>query len=321
MTLVQLRAFLAALETGSFTAAAQRLGSSQASVSELVSRLEEELELALFTRVARGLVPTAAAGELRGHAIQAVSAVDTGRDALRAMTSLTSGVCTFGVLRNAAYYDLADLAFTFHARYPGVQLRMVGLNSALVAESVRSGELEAGLVVLPVNDDGLVVTPLFDDEVLYCSVTRQPSAGPVDIAGLATVPLVLYDAHVGWADPTRRQLRERAERAGVQLTPAIEVEHVETALGLVAAGAGDTIVSASIVKSRSFPPHLNIFPFAEPFIETIALVKREGQALSPATRRMVTLARNSLRWRMPDERRAPAAKVRRSPATTASTSS
>lgn len=300
MTLAQLRAFLASLETGSFTAAAQRLDSSQASVSELVSRLEDELGLALFTRGARGLVPTAAAAQLRSHALQAVAAVDSGRDALRAMRSLTSGVCTFGVLRNAAYYDLADLAFSFHARYPGVQLRMVGLNSALVAESVRSGELEAGLVVLPVEDDGLVVTRLFDDEVLYCSSTRAVSAGAVEIADLAEVSLVLYDAHVGWADPTRRQLRERAERAGVELVPVIEVEHVETALGLVASGAGDTIVSASIVKSRTFPPQLRTFPFAEPFSESIALVQREGKALSPATRRMVSLARQSLRWRMPE---------------------
>lgn len=79
------------------------------------------------------------------------------------------------------------------------------------------------------------------------------------------------------------------------------MEHVETALGLVAAGAGDTIVSGSIVKSRSFPPHLRTF--AEPFRETIALVQREGQVLSPATRRMISLARQSLRWRMADSSR------------------
>lgn len=303
MTLTQLRAFLAAMETGSFTAAALRLDSSQASVSELVSRLEDELGLPLFTRGARGLVPTAAAAELRDHALQAIAAVDSGREALRAMRSLTSGVCTFGVLRNAAYYDLADLAYTFHARYPGVQLRMVGLNSALVAESVRGGELEAGLVVLPVDDDGLLVTPLFDDEVLYCSSTRAVSTGPVEATDLAEASWVLYDAHVGWADPTRRQLRERAERVGAHLTPVIEVEHVETALGLVAAGAGDTIVSSSIVKSRSFPPHLRTFAFAEPFRETVALVQREGKALSPATRRMISLARQSLRWRMSDSSR------------------
>jgi DNA-binding transcriptional LysR family regulator len=290
------------LETGSFTAAARRLDASQASVSELVSRLEDELGMSLFTRGGRRLVPTAAASELRVHAMQATAAVESGRDALRAMRSLTSGVCTFGVLRNAAYYDLADLAHRFHSRFPGVQLRMVGLNSALVADSVRTGELEAGLVVLPVGDEGLVVTPLFDDEVLYCSTTRPASAGPVEIRELADVSLVLYDAHVGWSDPTRHQLRERAVAAGVELVPTIEVEHVETALGLVGQGVGDTIVSSSIVRSPTFASHLRTFAFAEPLNDTVALIHREGQALSPATKQMIGLARHSLRWRIPEPR-------------------
>jgi DNA-binding transcriptional LysR family regulator len=268
-------------------------------VSELISRLEDELGLSLFTRGGRLLVPTAAASELRVHALQAMAAVESGRDALRAMRSLTSGVCTFGVLRNAAYYDLADLAHRFHTRFPGVQLRMVGLNSALVAESVRKGELEAGLVVLPVSDEGLVVTALFDDEVLYCSTTRAASAGPVQIEELADASLVLYDAHVGWNDPTRHQLRERAVAAGLELVPVIEVEHVETALGLVAQGVGDTIVSSSIVRSPSYPAHVRTFPFAVPLNDTVALIHREGQSLSPATRQMIALARRSLRWRIP----------------------
>jgi DNA-binding transcriptional LysR family regulator len=300
MTLAQLRAFLMVLETGSFTGAARRLDTSQASVSELVSRLEDELGLSLFTRGGRQLAPTPAATELRTHALQATAAVESGRNALRSMRSLTSGVCTFGVLRNAAYYDLADLAHRFHSRYPGVQLRMVGLNSALVAESIRTGELEAGLVVLPVEEDGMVVTPLFDDPVLYCSTTRAASAGPVEIGELAAASLVLYDAHVGWNDPTRRQLRERATRAGVELVPVIEVEQVETALGLVGQGVGATIVSSSIVRSPSFPSHLRTFPFAEPLHDTVALVQREGQVLSPATRQMIALARHSLRHLMPE---------------------
>lgn len=302
MTLAQLRAFLMALDTGSFTAAAHGLDTSQASVSELVSRLEGELGLALFTRGGRRLVPTSAAAELRGHARQALAAVNSGRDAVRGLQSLTSGVCTFGVLRNAAYYDLADLAHQFHVQHPGVQLRMVGLNSANVAASVRSGELEAGLVVLPVIEEGLAVTPLFDDEVLYCSATRPASAGPVKVGELADASLVLYDAHVGWSDPTRRQLLERAEAHDIELVPVIEVEHVETALGLVAHGVGDTMASSSIVRSRSFPPQVRTFTFAEPLNETIALIQRQGQVLSPATERMIELARRSLRWRIPDAR-------------------
>lgn len=298
MTISQLRAFLAALEHGSFTAASAHLALTQASVSELVSRLERELGVALFTRGSRRLVPTEAAIELRPHAAQAVSAVRNGIDTIDALTSLERGTCTFGVLRNAAYYDLADLVESFHHRHPNVRVRLIGINSALVARSIAEGEIEAGLLVLPIDETGLEVKPLFRDEVLYASSTRDPEAGPVSIEEAATAKLVLYDAFAGWDDPTRRQLRERARWSGLTIEPAIEVEHVETALSLVAAGAADTIVSRTIAESAGFPDEVRTSPFAEPMYDTIALVQRDGVLLSPATKQLADLAERMLRERI-----------------------
>lgn len=294
MTIAQLRAFLLALERGSFTAAASELGMTQASVSELVARLERELSVPLFTRGGRRLVPTAAALELRPHAEQALQAIRNGVDTVHALTALEGGTCTFGVLRNAAYYALADLAETFHYRHPNVRVRLTGINSAIVARSIARGELEAGLLVLPVEEEGLSIRPLFRDEVLYASAHRAVSAGPVGIDEVAAAKLVLYDAFAGWDDPTRRQLLERARLHGQQLDPAIEVEHVETALSLVASGAADTIISRTIAESDAFPDGIRTFPFAEPMYDTIALVQREGIALSPATQRLAELAERML---------------------------
>ncbi len=294
MTLTQLKAFLAALEQGSFTAAANELDSTQASISELVARLERELGLKLFTRGGRRLVPTAAALELREHALQAVTAITNGVDAIRALASLEGGTCTFGVLRNAAYYDLSDLVQRFHTRYPRVKVRLVGLNSSLVAESVISGEIEAGLVVLPVTDDGLEVKPLFRDEVVYASAHRRPEKGPVTIEEVSDAKLVLYDAYAGWDDPTRRQLLERARLRGLTIDPAIEVEHVETALNLVATSAADTMVCRTIAEGAAFPESIHVTAFAEPMYDTVALIWREGTYLSPATRRLADLAEHTL---------------------------
>lgn len=294
MTITQLRAFLAAFADGSFTAAAETLGSTQASVSELVARLERELGTDLFVRGGRRLTPTAAAGELRPHARQAVDAVDHGIDAVRALNSLEGGSCTFGVLRNAAYYDLSDLVERFHFLHPNVKVRLVGLNSALVAESVAAGEIEAGLVVLPVAEEGLNIRPLFRDEVLYASSRRDPTAGPVTIEEIVAAKLVLYDAFAGWKDPTRRQLRERSRLHGLDIEPAIEVEHVETALNLVATGAADTIVSASVAEGGALPPGVRTWPLAVPLFDTVALVRRSGTSLSPATRRIARLAEKML---------------------------
>lgn len=294
MTITQLRAFLAAYTFGTFTAAAANLETSQASVSELISRLEAEVGLALFARGTRGLIPTSAAVELRVHAQQTVTSFDNGVEALRSIASLEGGVCTFGILRNANYYGLSDLAQRFHKLHPAVKLRLVGLTSPLTTEAVVRGEVEAALVVLPVVDAGLVVKPLFRDEVMYASATRDPSRGPVTMGELAAATLVLYDASAGWMDSTRNQILERAQLQGLRIDPVMEVEHVETALSLVSDGEADTIVCRTIARSPAFPRNVATVPFEEPFYDTISLIRREGAFMSLATRKIAELAEQTL---------------------------
>ncbi|WP_026550146.1 LysR family transcriptional regulator [Arthrobacter sp. Br18] len=294
MTLSQLNAFLAVYSCGSISKAARELFVSQASVSESIARLEEELGIRLFLRSSQGLVPAAAADELRPHALDCVNAARRGSEAVKSLHSLTGGVSTFGVLRYAANYDLANLVVGFHEKYPDVRVRMIGLNSELVAQSISSGEIECGLVVLPVSGNNLRFKKLAQDEVRYFSTTREADAGAVTIEEFAAAKLVLYDAHAGWNDPTRRQLRERASLAGLTIEANMEVEHAETAYNLVAAGAGDSMMASGILRSFGPDPKIRSFPFSEPLYDIIALVQREHGYLSPATRRFAALAERAV---------------------------
>ncbi len=291
LTLVQLRVFLTAVELGSFTAAASRLHMAQPSVSEFVRRMEDGYGTQLFVRGGRRLILTSAGEALVPHAERAVAAADEADRALRAVTSLSGGRASFGLLRNAKYYSLEALLAQFHARHPDVRLRVVGLNSVEVASAVSSGELEAGLVVLPIDGEGLRVTPLQRDEVVYVSADPERASEPLTIEELARRRLVLYDAHYGWADPTRRQIAERAQLAGVTVEAVIEVEQVESALALVKAGMADTFVSRAVADGAAFPEGLHSVSFAEPLYDTIALIQKENAVLSPATTELIRLAR------------------------------
>lgn len=295
VTLNQLRAFLETARNGSFTAAATALEVSQASVSELIRRLEDEHEVQLFVRGRRQLVLTRAGQELLSYAETAVSAADNAGRALRSVTTLSGGVATFGVLRNADYYLLSGLVQRFIEMHPAVRVRLIGLNSVDVAASVSQGDLDAGLVVLPIDADGLRVTPWARDEVVCISSDAARASGPVSIGDLATTRLILYDAHAGWRDPTRRQLADRANIAGVHLEPWIEVEQVETALNLVARGIGDTIASRAVLASHGLPANVSATPLDPPLYDTIAFIRREAAPLSPATREFARLARAMLR--------------------------
>ena len=298
MTITQLRAFLAAFELGSFTAAAIELDLTQASVSELISRLESHLGVKLFIRNSKGLLPTAAAHTLRPHALSSLRELDAGEEAVQGIKDLKGGTSTFGVMRIANYYDLADLAQTFHAKFPKVHIRLLGLNSAFVAESVSRGEIEGGLVVLPISAPNLEIKPLFKDELFFASTTRPVDNGPITIEEFAESNLVLFDAHAGNQDPTRKQLTDRAMAAGVTLTPVIEVEQLDTAVDLVANGAGDTLVSRSVIERPNFPTHIRLFRFADPLYDTVALIQRAGIQLSPATAQFAAMAESLLRKRL-----------------------
>ncbi len=296
MTLQQLTYFLAAIEHGSFSAAAASLHLAQPSLSEQVRRLEDELGVALFHRLGRGLAPTEAGQTLRPHAERVLAEVEAARSSLVDVRELRGGTAAFGTFGTSRYYLGARFVADFHHRHPGVRVRVLGQNSSEVVSAIRAGELEAGVVALPVDDEGLEVRPAMRDEILACSADPSRLRSAMTIERLARGSLVLYDVTFGAQDPTRRQLAELAQRAGVPLAPAIDVEDPEVAIDLAADGAGDTIVARGILHAlgRRVPRRLGWVPFAEPIYEHLAFVWRRGTQLSPATRAFVTMAEDRL---------------------------
>ncbi|UGS38901.1 LysR family transcriptional regulator [Capillimicrobium parvum] len=289
MTLQQLQYFLASVEHGSFSAAAEALHLAQPSVSEQVRRLEDELGVTLFQRVGRGLVATEAGRTLRPHAERVLAEVEGARDAVVDVREVRGGTAAFGVFGTSRYYLGADLVRAFHRDHPDVRIQLVGQNSSEVVDAVRAGELEAGVVVLPIDDAGLDVRPAMRDELLFCSADPAHLRSAMTIERLARGPLVLYDVTFGAQDPTRRQLTELAQRAGVTLEPLIDVEDPETALDLAVEGLGDTIAARGtlLAQRRRLSGRLGWVPFAEPIYDDFAFVWRRGAHLSPATRAFV----------------------------------
>lgn len=295
MTLQQLRYFLASIEHGSFSAAADALHLAQPSLSEQVRRLEAELGVALFVRAGRRLALTEAGRALRPEAERTVEAAARAAASVAEVRELTGGTATFGTFGDAPSWLVGNIVAAFRRRHPGVRVRIVGLNSSEVAEQVRSGRIEAGIVVLPVDDAGLDVRPAIRDELLYVSAVPERVSRPVTIEQLGAVPLILYDARWGGEDPTRRGLLERAQRAGVRLEPAIEVEGLSSALDLAARGLGDTVISETFALRRSnLPRGLGVASFAEPIEGTFAFISRRDLSLSPATRELIALAERQL---------------------------
>jgi DNA-binding transcriptional LysR family regulator len=263
---------------------------AQPSLSEQIRRLEAELGVALFARVGRGLELTEAGRLFRPHAERTVAAAQEAAESVREVRDMTGGTVAFGTFGSAHHYLLAGLLQDFRTQFPNVRVRAIGQNSAEVADAVRDGQLEAGLVALPIDDRGLDVRPAMREEVLYISADAERLREPMTIERLAAAPLILFDARFGADDPMRRQLRERAQQAGVTIEPQIEVEYVTAALELAARGLGDTVTSQQMIRARGLSRRLAGVRFDPPLYDTFAFITRRNAHLSPATREFMRMA-------------------------------
>jgi DNA-binding transcriptional LysR family regulator len=283
-SLQQLRCFCAAFELGSFTAAAETLRVSQPAVADQIRKLEQALGTDLFVRAGRGVVATEAGRAFAEHATRSLRAVEDAADSVGRLTELQTGTVAVGIFGGPSAWRLDELVLAFLGRHPNVSLRLVGHNSSVIADRVRRGELEAGLLVLPIDDDKLDVRPIVRDEVLYVSAHPERTRQPATIERLAETPLIFYDAE---ADPIRRQLAERAQALGLRLTPKVEVELKDIALRLVAAGIGDTYLPSAFTHAPYYPTGLSTASFRPALFDTFAVVTRAGARLSPGVRELL----------------------------------
>ena len=293
LSLHQLRCFLAVYERGSLTAAAEQLGYAQPSISEQIRGLERTLGVELFSRVGRGVVPTTAGDSLRPHAERTIAAADEAQRAVRSVTALETGTVRFGIFGTARLYAGAALVADMLEDHPGVRVELIGQNSADVQEQLRRGWIEAAMIaVTQVSAEGLDVTPVARDELVYISTDPERLTSPVTADRLARASLVLPETTWRATDSTRVILRQMLHQTGYTPTTRIEVEDVETAVELVGRGLADSVVHRGVARQlipRLAPKagHVSLRPKQ---FDTLAIVHRSGATLSPAARLMTELA-------------------------------
>lgn len=298
LSLHQLTCFLAVYEAGSLTAAARELGYAQPSVSEQVRSLEKSLGVPLFSRVGRGVVPTTAADTFRPHAEQVMASAAKAQRAVRAVRQLETGTIRFGMFGAARLYAGAALVADVLARHPGVRVELIGQNSRDVQDQLRRGYIEAAIIAIPqVSSEGLSVTPVATDELVYISSDPDAVRSPVTAARLSEAQLVMPGATWRAEDSTRVILRRMLHETGVNPPTRIEVEDVETAVELVGMGLADSVIPRGAANQLlpRLAPNAAMASLRPRQLDTIAIVHRAGSPLTPAARLMIDLATARIR--------------------------
>ncbi|MGB9723322.1 MAG: LysR family transcriptional regulator [Chloroflexia bacterium] len=273
----QLQVFLAVVETGSYTGAAQRLHLTQPAVSRQVRLLQERLGVRLLRRSGRRMLPTHAGEHLAEVARQVLAMTRQLEQDMALLRGEAAGVLRIGGSGAPAWYALGRLLPAFRAEYPRVEFRLEGWPVEGAGRALREGRLDLLIGEEEVRERGLTCDVLLGMETALVAPADEHWVQRKRLAlrKLATLPLILPAA----GTPSRRFLEDFLEERGLHLPntlPALEVVDPGAALPLVANGLGVALLPRSILERVTAPVHLiTLWPgFSWP----LYLTRRAGPA-------------------------------------------
>ncbi|KAB0567809.1 LysR family transcriptional regulator [Pseudomonas palleroniana] len=275
----QLRYFVEIADSGSFSAAAERLFVAQSALSRQIKELETQLQTPLFERTARQPRLTAAGEAFYPRARNLLN------ELLKASEMATQvGHGQLGTLRLSHSSTvpmsgpLLQGISTWLERCPGVSVDIAKLSSEAQLEEIANGRLDVGLLRLPVlrQREGVQVEPLYSEQLLLAVPPNHPLArtdGPIDWAQLKD------EAFISIPHPQRGGLSylsaELCMRAGFFPRAARVMSRKTTQLQLIQAGFGIALLPKSMQDIA--PPNLHFLPLAEPdCLSTVALARAQA---------------------------------------------
>lgn len=149
----QLNYFLAIVEEGNITKAAERLHIAQPYLSQQLKNLEDELGVKLIIRSTRKIQITDAGRNLQLRARQMLDLMDLTINELTNFEKGLQGTIKIGTIPTSATIVLPEIINSFHKTYPKVKFEIRNMATSLILESLRIGTIEIGIIRTPLNSD------------------------------------------------------------------------------------------------------------------------------------------------------------------------
>jgi DNA-binding transcriptional LysR family regulator len=274
-----LEAFVAIAERGSFHKAAAHLGITQTALSHRMRKLETYLGITLLNRTTRSVSLTPDGLDVLPRARSLMLEARVLFDDLEQAGAVRNERIAIGCLPTLAVHVLPAALARFAADHPTITVRVFDNSADEIAERVQKGEAEFAITLLATNRWDLDVKPLAQEPFVLVCRADHPWADRKSIRWneIENERLVRVSPQTGNRILIDDALGARSDR----LTWASEVQHVATAVALVNAGVGLTIVPRGAIETATGSPVVAIALRNPGIKRTIGVVTRRGVPLSP----------------------------------------
>ena len=281
LSLRQIRAFVSVAHLKSFTHAATLLHLSQPALTVQIRRLEEALAVKLLDRNTRSVELTRVGRELAAVFQRLLRELDAVVIDTRDLAAKRYGVVRLAALPSVAAGLLPDVIAHFREANPRVTFVLKDVIAGRVLGLVRSEEVDFGIMGGEFVEPSIEVVYKARDRmhVIFPAVHPIGSVLEITLEVLADYPLILMDP-----DTSVRAIVDGAFIAAGRLPiPACEATYMMTAIGMVRAGLGITILPGDAREIRA-EPSLRSRRIDDPSFErTIAVIKKAGRTLPPVS--------------------------------------
>ncbi|SAK80561.1 LysR family transcriptional regulator [Caballeronia ptereochthonis] len=250
MELRHLRYFLAVAEERQFTRAAARLHMQQPPLSQQIQELEQELGFALFLRQPRGVELTAPGEAFAEHARGALRMLEQGVTHARRVAQGRVGRVRIALTSSAAFHPLAPAAIrNFRERYPDIAIELSEINAAEIIEMMLQGRVDVAILRKPIGTPAeLRFELLAQERMLLVLPLGHALVGKRAISMDALVDEPFIFVRRPGAPGMYADFIRACEARGYTPRVVDEVPRMVTAINLVAAGGGITLVPASMQR-------------------------------------------------------------------------
>ena len=240
MDLHQLKVFHAVAETVSFTQASRKLHLSQSTVSQHIRQLEQELACEMFARVGKRVLITEAGKVLLGYCDRILSDLRNAQMAMHELNGMQRGSLRFGSGATTLIYQLPPVLTAFKTKYPNIDLVVMTDTTEILLTAIKAQQLDLGLVMLPVTDPELKVTPLCEEELMIAIHRGHPLARKrsLTIRDVTTLSFILYEKKT----VMRKLIDHFFANLGISPQIAMMMENIEAIKSLVGAGLGASVL-------------------------------------------------------------------------------